>query len=301
MSGRLQRAWDGLRWLLKPTGLRRAVALLEDRLHRMEARQLEMESRLSALASPTNVPVEVHGHYMFLDRHDSLALSIHHTHEPYQTELVRRLLQPGWTVVDAGAHIGYYALLAARQVGAGGRVLAFEASPHAAVLLRRNLLANGYPAVQVHESALHRAPARLTFYTCEDGLAGGSIHHPGGGWHWQALDVEAVSLDAILPPGTRVDFVKTDIQGAEAHALAGMQRCLSDNPSVQLLVEYWPRGLAACGTPPADFLADLERQGFRLQDVRETERAVVPTTPAELLARYPAEGWSHTNLLCARA
>lgn len=301
MSARLRRAWDGLLWLLRPTGLRRAVGQLEERLHRMEVRQLEMESRLGLLVSPTNMPVEVHGHYMFLDRHDSLGLSLHHTHEPFQTQVVTGLLKPGDVFVDAGAHIGYYTLLAARAVGPAGRVIAFEASPYAEALLRRNLAANAYPWVQVHETALHDAPGRLAFFTCEIGLAGGSVLNPGGGNPWQLLDVEATALDAVLPPGTRVDFVKMDIQGAEGHALAGMQRCLKDNPNIRLLLEFWPRGWAASGTSPAEVLAWLEELGFKLQDVRETERAVVTTTPAELLERYPIGGHVHTNLLCARS
>lgn len=300
MLARLKRAWDGLLWLVRPTGLRRTLALLDDRLHRMEARQLEMESRLSLVVSPMNVPVEVHGHYLFLDRHDTLGLSLHHTHEPYLTELLRRLVQPGHTVVDAGAHIGYFALLCARHAGAAGRVIAFEPAPHAHVLLRRNLAANGYDRVELHEAALHRAPGKLTFYTCEDGLAGGSVADPGGGLRWQALEVPALSLDSVVPAGTRVDLVKLDIQGAEGHALAGMQRCLSDNPGIQLLIEYWPRGLAACGTPAHTVLTELAAQGFAFTDVRETERALVPMTADELVARYAETSHTHTNLLCKR-
>ena len=267
----------------------------------MESRLLETEARVNLLASPTNVPVPVHGHYMYLDRHDSLALSLHHTHEPFQTEVVEGLVKPGDVVVDAGAHIGYYALIAARRVGAQGRVLAFEPSPIANVLLRRNVMANGYSArTEIHEAALHRARERVQFWTSEDGLAGGAVHHPGGGWAWQELAVDALALDGVVPPGGRVDFVKMDIQGGEHAALAGMRRCLGDNPGVKLLLEFWPRGLIACGTTPEDLLAELERMGFGVRDVREDERAVVPTTAAELTARYPRDGYGHTNLLCER-
>lgn len=297
MLARLKRAWDGLLWLVRPTGLRRSLALLEERLHRMEARQLEMESRLSHVASPTNVPIPVHGHYLVVDRCDTLGLSLHHTHEPYLTELVEKIVQPTWTVVDAGAHIGYFSLLFARRAA---RVLAFEPSPHAHALLRRNLDSNGYPRVELHEAALHSGPGRLTFHTCEDGLAGGSVHHPGGGFRWQTLEVAAQSLDALLSPGARVDLVKLDIQGGEGHALAGMRRCLSDNPGVQLLVELWPRGLATAGTPARAVLESLAGQGFTFTDVRETERAMVPMTVDELVARYPETGQAHTNLLCQR-
>lgn len=300
MSGRLKRALDGLLWLLRPTGLRKSVAQLEERLHRMEARQLEIESRVNLLVSPTNVPVPVHGHYLYLDRHDTLGLSLHHTHEPFQTELLEGLLKAGEVAVDAGAHIGYFSLLFARKVGGGGRVIAFEASPRAHVLLRRNVIANGYANVDLHEAALHRERTRIAFFTCEDGLAGGATYHPGGGLGWERLEVDAVRLDDVVPPGGRVDLVKMDIQGAEGHALEGMQRCLADNPGCRLLIEYWPRGLAACGTPAPALLERLAGLGFRFADVRESERRIVETSPADLRERYPDDGYGQTNLLCTR-
>ena len=301
MLPRLRRALDGLLWLARPTGLRKSLAQLEERLLQMDARLRETEARVNTLVSSTNVPVPVHGHYLYLDRHDTLALALHHTHEPFQTRLVEELVRPGDVVVDAGAHIGYYTLLCARRAGPNGRVLAFEPSPHAHVLLRRNVMANGYANVDVHEAALHRARARLAFHTCEDGLAGGSVHDPGGGWHWQRLEVDAVALDDVIPPGGRVDFVKMDIQGAEGAALEGMQRCLSDNPSAQLLLEVWPRGLLACGTPAAALLSRLEAQGYSLSEVREEESRVVPTSAAEVVRSFPDDGWSHTNVLARRA
>jgi hypothetical protein len=46
--------------------------------------------------------------------------------EPFMTELFTARLKPGMTVIDVGANIGYYTLLAAAGVGTRGRVHAFE-------------------------------------------------------------------------------------------------------------------------------------------------------------------------------
>lgn len=51
------------------------------------------------------------------------------------------------------------------------------------------------------------------------------------------LKVPATSLDAYFPPGSRVEFVKMDIEGAEAQALRGMRRLLSECRPV-VLVEF---------------------------------------------------------------
>jgi hypothetical protein len=49
--------------------------------------------------------------------------------ETAETGFVQKLLRPGITVLDVGAHHGLYTLLASRRVGRNGRVIAFEASP----------------------------------------------------------------------------------------------------------------------------------------------------------------------------
>jgi hypothetical protein len=41
--------------------------------------------------------------------HELLSLGVY---EPHVTALMKRLAQPGWTVVDVGANVGYFALLA---------------------------------------------------------------------------------------------------------------------------------------------------------------------------------------------
>src|SRR5262249_59237800 len=49
--------------------------------------------------------------------------------EPDITALIKRRLRLGNCFVDIGANIGYFTLLAARQVGTTGRVVSIEASP----------------------------------------------------------------------------------------------------------------------------------------------------------------------------
>ena len=53
------------------------------------------------------------------------------TLEPFELDLFSKQLKPGGVVLDVGANIGCYSLLAARGVGASGRVYAFEPDPRA--------------------------------------------------------------------------------------------------------------------------------------------------------------------------
>ena len=52
---------------------------------------------------------------------------------------VRRLVRPGMTVLDLGAHIGYYTRIFSRWSVPSGTVLAFEPNPENLEVLRRNL------------------------------------------------------------------------------------------------------------------------------------------------------------------
>jgi hypothetical protein len=59
-----------------------------------------------------------------------------------------------------------------------------------------------------------------------------------------------------------------DIQGWEAHALAGARKTLERNPDLILMFEFWPYGLAKAGADPDGVLRFLEERGFALWQVR---------------------------------
>src|SRR5437762_6700710 len=56
--------------------------------------------------------------------------------------VLTRILRPGMTVLDVGANIGYYVLLAARMVGPEGFIYAVEPAPANVGALQRNLRLN---------------------------------------------------------------------------------------------------------------------------------------------------------------
>jgi hypothetical protein len=64
-------------------------------------------------------------------------------YEPLEVELFKQTVGPEMTVLDVGANIGFYSLLASRAVGNGGAVHAFEADPRNAIHLEANARSNG--------------------------------------------------------------------------------------------------------------------------------------------------------------
>lgn len=144
--------------------------------------------------------------------------------------LLAPLLAPGQRVVDAGANLGYYALLFARAVGRSGRIDAFEPEPRNFALLTRTLTASDVPQVVPHEMALG-AVAGTVRVAAE---INGKISADG------TQEVRVDRLDALLSAADgRVDLLKIDVDGYEGHVLRGAREILeSDRPS--LFIELHP-------------------------------------------------------------
>ena len=71
-----------------------------------------------------------------------------------EAAVVDRHVTRGMTVVDVGAHTGYYALLFAKRVGRAGRVIAFEPEAVGLDYLRRNVALNEHENVTIVPLAL---------------------------------------------------------------------------------------------------------------------------------------------------
>lgn len=256
--------------------------------------------RLSSLLAPFTAKTAGNRFYLGKNRRTRLQnVGYLLGYEPATTRLFRQLLAPGDIVIDVGAHVGYYTLLAARQVGPAGRVYAFECEPQNYELLVKNIELNSLGwVVPVQKAVSNRVgTGRLTL-------------DRQSGWH--SLHLTPDSVGSLLVETTTLDeflaqtadrhcaLLKIDAQGAEAAVLEGAQNLLQENPRLRIILEWWPTGLQAAGVPPNDFFRELQARGFSVSAIVETRGKLVPVQEyvelQELIAR---EG--HTlNLLCEK-
>ncbi len=207
--------------------------------------------------------------------------------ESHVTGWMHDHLRPGGVMVDVGANIGYFTVLAAQLVGPEGRVVAVEASPPLSDIVRRNVAMNGHRStVTVWNRAAWSGSERLQLhqrvhYGANSSLAGaGSANLEDLADTEVTVEVEAVPLDDLLDGLERIDVLKLDVEGAEVHALQGLARTLAAHPEMKLMVEWAPEQIRLMGDDPADMVALLTGAGFAM---RLMERDLAPITAAELL------------------
>lgn len=251
------------------------------------------ESRMRALTSPVFVTeatalCRILGRYKaYVDTRDA-ALSAHLLLDGYWemwvTEAMCSVVRPGMRAVDCGAHVGYYTLLLADLVGAGGHVTAVEPNARMVELLRRSLLANGLQArvTLCDRPAYGRSDVPVVLDVPEDHPQNATLREPGEG----VEDVlRTVSLDDLLDDAP-VDFVKIDVEGAEEQVWAGMAGILRRGAPLTVFLEFNAHRYAE----PGRFLDEVLSHGFTVASI-DLERGIVPVTAADILAREDREDW----------
>lgn len=226
----------------------------------------------SALGRGT-VTVRVQSSLLRLDLRDRLVSRILYltgVYEQGETRLFKSLVKPGMVVVDIGAHIGYYTLLAARLVGPEGKVFALEPERHNFDLLLQNIALNGYSNVVALNMAVSDRNSRVYLLLNKEGNQGG--HRISGAVTGnEGIMVDAITLDELMRRyEVNPNVIKMDIEGHEFHALQGMRETITQTPGLSLITEFWPYGLRTAGSDPGAFLEALGDSGYAIQLIDET-------------------------------
>jgi FkbM family methyltransferase len=144
-------------------------------------------------------------------------------------------IQPGDIVLDIGAHVGFYTLLAARQVGKQGHVHAFEPLPRNAEFIQRHIQINQLKNVSFRPLAISVSSGSVRF-------GGGISSSTGRITSTGDLEVESAALDDLLCNGviSPPSVMKIDVEGAEAAVLRGGKRLLEMHQPVIFLATHGP-------------------------------------------------------------
>lgn len=126
-------------------------------------------------------------------------------------------IRSGGTVIDIGANIGAFSLLAAQR---GATVYAYEPHPLNLTLLGANCALNGFNDVHIRPVCVAAEAGRAALYIPDDeGFVGRYSLFPGRGSRTVQVSVISTKmLFAEVPPGP-IDCIKLDCQGSEYEIL----------------------------------------------------------------------------------
>ena len=223
---------------------------------------------------PYGKVIEIQGSKMLIDSKDVSSAILktfegyakNLVHEKATTKLFKQVVKEGNMLVDLGANIGYFTLLAAKIVGPEGKVFAFEPEPQNYNYLKKNIALNNYDNVKVIQRAVSDKNGKTELYICDydtghhtinkyDGI---DAYSRGRSTKNHSIEIETITLDSFLEEeNTHIDVVKMDIEGAEMLALLGMDKILRKNKNIKMFIEFFPLLIEKMGNSPREFIRKL--------------------------------------------
>jgi len=205
---------------------------------------------------------------------------------PHIEDLLRRLVRPGQTIVNVGAHVGYFSVILADLVGSTGRLLAVEPQEQLAELINRSLYLNEYSnRSEVICCALGPEEGSVRFAVREAWSSGGTVVAKVDtlGDDWLMREVRQRRLDDIVKErGMKpVDLILMDAEGYEPLVLDGCPEVLT-TPSIRIIMEWSPE-LMSRHIPVKEFIARLHELGFRIWEIHGI-RATRELSASDLLS-----------------
>ncbi len=150
-------------------------------------------------------------------------------HEPKTTAWFE--VKSGEVVVDVGAHIGRYSLIAAKRAS---KVVSVEPDPSNFAMLEFNIQLNGFSNVTPMWLALSNSPGKRRFYLAGGGDTGTSSLESS--WLWRLdtvkrkeIEVECETLDRLVDSMglEMINWLKIDVEGHEVAVLQGSHATLA--------------------------------------------------------------------------
>ena len=226
--------------------------------------------------------------------------------EELTTKMFKEGINKGDVVLDLGANVGYYSLLAAQLVGKEGKVYSFEPEPKNFSVLLKNIELNGYDNIVPVQKAVSDTSGKITFFLHNRDTGAHTIYQPEPGERQftESIEVETVTLDEFLNgKENHVNVVKVDVEGAEMAVLTGMKNMIKENQDLKMFIEFHPPGIKRRGDSSSVFARQLlEDYGFSVLAIGDYKKGkkYLRITNTEELINF-CKGGKTVNLFVEKA
>jgi len=217
-------------------------------------------------------------------------------YEVQTTRLFKSLLTEDANVVDVGAHIGYYTIIAANK-SKSGKVWAFEPEPNNYEALVENIKLNKAVNVKTFQKAVGKENGRSPLFVPGTFSGECSLVHKSNRPN-KVVDVEVVALDSILA-GEKIDIIKIDVEGGEIGVLLGAKELIRSNPAIKIFAELSQSWLKSAGYSCADYWDVLAECGLHYIYLINDKQSLLYRVELADIMDY-LETSEGTNLLCSK-
>lgn len=168
------------------------------------------------------------------------------------------------TLIDVGAHVGCYTLLAKHHLGL--TVHAFEPVPNTVLVLRENVLLNELnDRVTINQKGVSSYNGTGNLYAIKSPQGSGISMVDGVPAHHKDVDkqlVKVVTIDSYVEAHKlEPTFIKIDTEGGEKMVLMGAKRTIAKyHPFI--ITEYSSENTGQYGYAPHDIVKLLEELGY---------------------------------------
>jgi len=176
------------------------------------------------------------------------------TYQPAETLSYKSLIKPGMTVLNIGAAIGYYTLIAARLVGSLGKVYAFEPYPEAYGLLLGNIKRAGFKNVIAVNKAVADFVGYTKLYLLDSNPLGNSLSKSREAINY--IEVPTTTLNAYFGD-EKIDVIRSVAEGSDIMVVRGMSNIIKNNPDIKLQIEVDPSSLEGLGYSLEEYVDTL--------------------------------------------
>ncbi len=159
-------------------------------------------------------------------------------HEMKTTELFIKLIGRGSTIIDVGANVGFFTLLAAKLAGKKGTVLSFEPDPTSFSLLARSIERNNFRNVRLYQESVSNVDGQKLLHLSVTQNRG--LHSMATDFGGQSILVPSARLDTVaktLGIGP-IDLLKIDVEGAEPEVLEGAESLIYESKVRNVIMEW---------------------------------------------------------------
>jgi len=218
---------------------------------------------------------------LYINLSDGIGLGIAQgTYERHEIEFVKSNLKAGQTFVDLGANIGLFSIIASSIVKSTGKVYALEALSNNVAMLKRSIGENPFcrnvTAIRAIVADRSRGDMFIAHQPLEDGSgsSGGSFIVDGSESLPPFLRKESVqqdTLDKLIGTKTPVHFIKMDIEGAEALAMRGAKRILTEQSPIILSEVHTDQLLAISKVNWMEYFNLMKQFGYRAHFIKNAK------------------------------